>query len=70
MHKLASMIALLCIPSLALAQAAAEPPLEAQAGTGAVIAFGIIVLVGVVWFIVFMVRHNARKGQSQSGATE
>ena len=68
MRKLLSALPLLFASSLVLAQAAAEPPLEAQTGMGAVIAFGVFVLIGVIAFLVFMVRHNARKGQSGADA--
>ena len=49
--------------SLAFAQAAkqaAEKPVE-QAGMESVIVFGVLVVVGVVGFLVFMAKQNAKK---------
>ena len=49
--------------SLAFAQAAkqaADKPVE-QAGMESVIVFGVLVVVGVVGFLVFMAKQNSKK---------
>lgn len=68
MNKLITVLSLL--PSLAFAQAAStEVPIEPTAGAGAVIAFGVLVLVGIVVFFVVMSKANARKeGKEASGS--
>ena len=64
MLKPISALSLLFAPALAWSQAAStEIPIEPTAGTGAVIAFGVVVLVGIVGFLIFMARANSRKNK-------
>lgn len=64
MHKLLTALPLtFATCSLAIAQAAkqaADTPVE-QAGMESVIVFGVLVVVGVVGFVVFMAKQNAKK---------
>lgn len=63
MHKLISALSLLT-PALAWAQAAStEVPIEPTVGGGAVIAFWVIVVVGIVVFVIVMSKANAKKDQ-------
>lgn len=61
MRKFLTALPLVFGHGLACAQAA---PVEQQAGMEAVIIFGVVVLVGIVSFLIFMARHNAKKGEA------
>lgn len=64
MFKLMSALPLLLTPALAWAQAASkEIPIEPTVGSGAVIAFGVVVVVGIVVFVVYMSRANTKKDE-------
>lgn len=64
MFKLMSALPLLLTPALAWAQAASkEIPIEPTVGGGAVIAFGVVVVVGIVIFVIVMSKANAKKDE-------
>ena len=64
MSKLISALSLLFAPVLAWSQAAkTEVPIEPTVGGGAVIAFGVVVVVGIVIFVIYMSKANANKDE-------
>jgi len=70
MHKLISALPFMLASGLACSQAAStEVPIEPTAGTGAVIAFGVIVLVVIVGFLVFMAKQNSGKDKDDDTTT-
>ncbi len=64
MSKMISALPLLFMSALAWSQAGkTEVPIEPTVGGGAVIAFGVVVVVGIVVFVIYMSKVNAKKDE-------
>ncbi len=66
MRKLILGVSFLLPSSLAIAQAAAEVPIEPTVGAGALVAFGLVVLVMIVGFLVVMSKKTKKDKESEA----
>jgi hypothetical protein len=66
MRKLILGVFFLLPSSLAIAQAAAEVPIEPTVGAGALVAFGLVVLVMIVGFLVVMSKKTKKDKESEA----